>query len=52
MLFCLTSFNIYAVSRNIEEPSLSKMTPMMPNSAVTYLPPLFPQTSEDEFEVV
>ncbi|XP_041912175.1 vitellogenin 3, phosvitinless [Alosa sapidissima] len=43
--------NIFAVSRNIEEPSLSKMTPMMPKSVVTYLPPHFPKTSEDEFEL-
>ena len=48
MLFSLTSFNVYAVSRNIEEPSLSKMTPMMPNSAVTSLPPQLPKTSTDE----
>ncbi|XP_044057060.1 vitellogenin 3, phosvitinless isoform X2 [Siniperca chuatsi] len=26
------SFNVYAVSRNIEEPALAKMTPMMPNA--------------------
>ncbi|XP_012677088.2 vitellogenin 3, phosvitinless [Clupea harengus] len=42
------NFNVYAVSRNIEEPSLSKMTPMMPNSAVTSLPPQLPKTSTDE----
>ncbi|KAL2090106.1 hypothetical protein ACEWY4_014794 [Coilia grayii] len=45
------NFNVYAVSRNIEEPSLAKMTPMMPNSAVTYLPPQFPKTYEDEFQL-
>nr|ADD63988.1 vitellogenin C [Thunnus thynnus] len=30
-LFSLSS-NVYAVSRNIEEPALAKMTPMMPNA--------------------
>ncbi|XP_010904322.2 vitellogenin 3, phosvitinless [Esox lucius] len=28
----LVKFDVYAVSRNIEEPSLAKMTPMMPES--------------------
>lgn len=30
-IFLSNSSNVYAVSRNIEDPALAKMTPIMPN---------------------
>ncbi|XP_063057790.1 vitellogenin 3, phosvitinless [Engraulis encrasicolus] len=45
------NFNVYAVSRNIEEPTLAKMTPMMANSAVNNIPPPFPKAAQDGLEL-